>query len=215
MLRLCLYAAIVMLTSLQPTAWADEPRQEKSKENTWVSLFDGKTLKGWKVTEFGGEGDVRVEEGQIVLPFGSDMTGITWTGKVLKDDYELELDAKRVDGNDFFCGLTFPVRESHCTFICGGWGGSVTGLSSINGMDASENSTNDYYKFESGKWYHVRVVVAGGRIQAWIDKEKVVDFEIRDNRISTRLEVDASKPLGIATWCTTGAVKNIRMRPVK
>jgi hypothetical protein len=203
-------AALVIIFSLGVRA--EEPKKDAEK---WVSLFDGKSLKGWKVTDFGGQGQPRVEDGHIVLPFGSDMTGITWTGKVYKDDYELELDAQRVDGNDFFCGLTFPVKDSHCTFICGGWGGGVIGLSSINGMDASENSTSDFHKFESGKWYHVRVKVAGDRIQAWIDKDRVVDFEIRDNRISTRLEVEESKPLGIATWCTTGAIKNIRMRPVK
>ena len=212
MVRFNLFAAVLVLLVLQNRTFSAETAE---KEAEWTSLFDGKSLDGWKVTDFGGQGEPRVEDGQIVLPFGSDMTGITWTGKVIPDDYELELDAQRVDGNDFFCGLTFPVRDSHCTLICGGWGGGVTGLSSINGMDASENSTSDFREFKRGQWYHIRVVVAAGRIQAWIDKEKAVDFEIRDNRISTRLEVERSKPLGIATWCTTGAVKNIRMRPLK
>ena len=181
----------------------------------WLTLFDGKTLDGWKVSDFAGHGDPRVDDGKIILPFGSDMTGITWLGKVFKDDYEVELDAMRVDGVDFFCALTFPVKEDPCTLICGGWGGGVVGLSSINGMDASENSTSSYREFKKGQWYHIRVKVADGRIRAWVDKEPVVDFEIRDNRISIRPEVEHSKPLGVATWCTTGALKNIRLRSLQ
>ena len=56
-------------------------------------------------------------------------------------DYEVTLEAMRVDGNDFFCGMTFPAGKDPCTLIVGGWGGTVVGLSSINGMDASENET--------------------------------------------------------------------------
>ena len=37
-------------------------------------------------------------------------------------DYELRLEAKRVEGGDFFCGLTFPVGKEYCTLILGGWG---------------------------------------------------------------------------------------------
>ena len=46
------------------------------------SLFDGKSLDGWKKTAFGGEGEVEVEDGQIMMRAGNPMTGITWTGEV-------------------------------------------------------------------------------------------------------------------------------------
>jgi hypothetical protein len=191
---------------------AEEPAK---KDEGWVSLFDGKTLDGWKVTDFAGHGEPKVEDGAIVLPFGSDMTGVTYTGKgLLRDNYEIELEARRVDGNDFFCALTFPVKNDPCTLVCGGWGGGVVGLSSINGMDASENSTSSYRSFKKGQWYRIRVRVAAGQIQAWIDKDRVVDFPILDNQISIRFECEPSKPLGISTWCTTGAAKNIRIRKV-
>jgi hypothetical protein len=211
MSRILAFPLLVTLLAA-PLISAEEPATDK---DGWITMFDGKSLDGWKVTNFAGHADPRVEDGKIILPFGSDMTGITWTGKILKNDYEIELDAMRVDGTDFFCGLTFPVKDDPCSLICGGWGGSLVGLSSINGMDASENSTTSYRSFKAGQWYHIRVKVAGGRIQAWIDKDEVVDFEIGNNRLSIRAEVELSKPLGIATWCTTGALKNIRMRAVK
>ena len=52
------------------------------------------------------------------------------------------------------------------------------------------------------------------KIEAWIDKEKVVDFTIGEHELSIRIEVEESKPLGIATWRTTGAVRKIEVTPV-
>ncbi|HAX92571.1 MAG TPA: DUF1080 domain-containing protein, partial [Bacteroidales bacterium] len=92
-----------------------------------------------------------------------------------------------------------------------GWGGTVVGLSSINGMDASENETTTLRQFEKNRWYRIRLKVADGKIQAWIDDEQVVDFTIGDNTISIRPEVELSRPFGIASWNTTSALRNIRV----
>src|SRR5207253_9579828 len=43
----------------------------------WKELFDGKTLKGWTVSEFGGQGEVNVEEGHITLGQADGCTGVT------------------------------------------------------------------------------------------------------------------------------------------
>ena len=83
------------------------------------------------------------------------MTGINWTNRVPKVNYEVTLDAMRVTGSDFFCGLTVPVSDSFCTLIVGGWGGSLVGISSLDGQDASENETTKFFNFEQGKWYRI------------------------------------------------------------
>jgi hypothetical protein len=183
---------------------ADEPH--------WKPLFDGKTLEGWKITNFGGEGEVAVKDGQIIMEFGSSLTGITYEGEFPKTNYEISLEAKRVDGNDFFCGLTFPVAESHCSFIIGGWGGAIVGLSSIDGHDASENETTQYKKFESDQWYKVRVRVTPERIEAWIDDKVLVDQDIAGRKITTRREVDLSKPFGISAYETRAALRKLQFR---
>ncbi len=177
-----------------------------------ISLFDGQSLGQWKSTDFGGQGDVYVKDGAIHMEMGSYMTGITWTGPVERMSYEITLDAMRVQGNDFFCGLTFPVGENPCTLILGGWGGGLCGLSNIDYYDASENETTRFQRFENGKWYHVRLRVVPDRIQAWLDDEDLVDIDITGRKIGIRAEVDLSQPLGIATWVTTGAVRNIRLK---
>ncbi|HZZ70961.1 MAG TPA: DUF1080 domain-containing protein [Pirellulales bacterium] len=179
----------------------------------WTSLFDGKTLGKWKPTEFGGQGEVTIKDGAIYLATGNDLTGITWSGKDWpKMNYEISLDAQRVDGTDFFCGLTFAVNQDPCSLIVGGWGGTVVGISSLDGLDAYNNNTTKIVSFKKGQWYHIRLRVTPKQLEAWIDNDKVVDADTTDKKIGIRGEVDASKPLGIATWQTTGAVKNIRFR---
>ena len=89
---------------------AEEPKLVKDKDG-WISLFDGKTLKGWKITNFGGQGDVIVKDGAILMEVGSNLTGIHTERKLPKINYEVQLEAQRVNGSDFFCGLTFPVKK--------------------------------------------------------------------------------------------------------
>jgi hypothetical protein len=192
-----------------------DPKPEELKD--WKPLFDGKTLKGFKSINFGGEGEVTVEKGQIILNMGDPLTGIVAekTDGLPKDNYEISLEANRMAGDDFFCGLTFPVGDSHASFICGGWGGGVVGISSLDGMDASENETTEYKKFESNKWYVIRVRVAGGKLQAWIDKEQFVDVELKNRKVSTRFEVDVTKPLGISNYRTKSAIRDFKWRAVK
>lgn len=177
-----------------------------------IRLFDGQTLGHWKVTDFGGQGNVYIKDEAVYLEMGNYATGITWTGPVVQMNYEITLDAMRVQGYDFFCGLTFPVGESPCTLILGGWGGSLCGLSTIDYFDASENETTRMVRFENGTWYHVRLRVVPDRIQVWLDDEDLVDVDITGRKIGIRLEMDLCQPLGIATWVTTGAVRNIRLK---
>ncbi len=176
------------------------------------------TLKEWKRTNFGGEGEVHIEDGQILLEFGQMLTGITYQGDLEdfpKSNYEIRFEAMRTDGIDFFGALTFPVGETHCTFIAAGWAGAVVGLSCIDGRDASENETTKYMNFVSGRWYRFRVRVTDEQIEAWIDDQQVIDQPIRDRQLNTRPEMELSKPLGIAAWQSRAVVRGIAYRPLE
>lgn len=176
-------------------------------------LFDGKTLKGWKSTDFGGEGNVVVKDGAVVMERGGDMTGITYTrGDFPRIDYEISLEAKRVMGSDFFATTTFPVGKDYCSLVLGGWGGTVVGLSSLDDRDASENDSGTLKDFKQNQWYRVRIRVTAKKIAAWIDDKQMIDQDTTDRRITIRAECDPCKPFGIATWRTEGAVRDIRIR---
>jgi hypothetical protein len=197
---------------------AQETQPPDAREETrdkWLPLFDGKTLDGWKVTDFGGQGDIGVQDGAIVMGMGSMLTGITCDQKFPRCDYEVRWEGQRVDGVDFFSTLTFPVGDACCSLVVGGWGGAVVGISCLDYADASQNETTRYVKFNKGQWYRFRVQVRRDRLQVWIDDESVVDVDIRDRKLTTRIEVKRSEPLGFATWETRGAVRKIEYRQLE
>jgi hypothetical protein len=172
-------------------------------------LFDGRPVTGWIATNFGPQGPVSVSDRDIILGMGDGCTGITWQGQFPETNYQVALDAKRVEGNDFFCGMTFPVGKAPCTLIVGGWGGTTVGLSSIDGEDAARNQTRKLMSFEKNRWYHIRLAVTEKNLTAWIDTIKAVDFDIKAHRLSIRPEVELSRPFGIVSWNTTAVIRNV------
>jgi hypothetical protein len=176
------------------------------------SLFDGETLNEWEITEYGTQGPVSVSDGKIILNYGDGCTGINWKGEFPTMNYEVTLEAQKTMGNDFFCGITFPVNDQFCSLIVGGWGGPVVGLSCIDGNDAEHNETKILKRFDKNVWYKIRLKVDEERIITWIDDEKMVDFQYNGRRLSLRAEVELSKPFGLITWQTTGEIRNIRMQ---
>lgn len=193
---------------------ADSPKADDAKG--WKPLIDKATLKGWKVTNYGGEGEATVTDSVLMIEQGVDLSGVTTTRKDLPTDhYEVEFEARRTQGNDFFIGFTFPVRDSSCTLICGGWGGGICGISSIDMMDASENETTSYSAFNNGQWYKVKLKVAGDQIEAWLDGKSLLEVDLDDRKVDTRFEMDLSKPMGFASYQSTAEIRKARYRKLK
>lgn len=198
----------VSCNSRQSSKSAPEETYQEIPENA-VALFDGKSLDGWEVTGFGTGGPIRISAGKIIINMGDGCSGINRTEEFPKINYEVGLEARKTQGNDFFCGLTFPVKNTFCSLIVGGWGGPVIGLSTIDGLDASENETRILKNFTKGQWYKIRLRVDEENIMAWIDDEKVVDFSYADRKLGIRPEVTLSKPFGVCTWMTSAEIKNV------
>jgi hypothetical protein len=197
------------------------PAAADASGEKWQPLFDGRTLGNWKASGFYGEGAVKVlnpfqeGSGAIVLEEGSFLSGITWTKEkeLPRTNYEIALEAMRVEGGDFFCGLTFPVGESACTLIVGGWGGMVVGLSNVNEYDAAENETTTAMEFAPKRWYRIRLRVTPEKIEAWIDNRQMVELELADKKIGLRWgDIDKSLPLGISAYQTRAALRDLRLR---
>jgi hypothetical protein len=185
---------------------ADAVREDAGKSGVAV---------GWQVldeADLSRHGKVYVDDGRVILEEGSPMTGIRWTGPVLREEYEVALEAMRVDGNDFFCGMTFPVGDSPCTLILGGWGGTLVGLSNVDGSHAAENETTTSVRFENGRWYRVKLRVTKEKIESWVDAEKVIDLVRGTHKFTVWLEQEPVRPLGFATWYTKAALRNIALR---
>lgn len=179
------------------------------------TLFDGKSLAGWRVADkfdFSQHGKVTVREGRIEMQAGGPETGIVRTDKPPRLNYELSLEAMRISGNDFFCGLTFPVKNEHCTLIVGGWGGTLVGLSNVDGIAANENETTTFVNFKNKQWYRIRLRVTASNIDIWIDDRRMIQLETTDRKFNIWWEQEPMRPLGIATWYTGTALRNIKLR---
>jgi hypothetical protein len=202
---------------------ADNKDNKKDDKYAWQKIFNGKNLDNWTVPSFGGDGEVSVKDGELTIGQGAMATGIKYEKVFPKLDYEIRYEAKRTQGCDFFAALTFPVGDNCCTFINGGWGGGTTGLSCVDGMDASENETTAAFSFRDNDWYKFRVRVTGKFIKVWITETKKgktqetleIDLETKDKKISLRDETTQYKPLGFCTWVSEGVLRNIEYRQLK
>lgn len=220
----CTLSVVMASTPSAPTQAEKKPDDPYA----WRQLFDGKTLAGWSTPKSGGDGEVSVKDGAIVIGMGAMATGIKYEKVFPKFDYEIRFEAQRTQGHDFFAALTFPYGDSFCTFINGGWGGGTVGLSSVDGYDASENETGDFYSFKDHVWYTFRVQVTQKNISVWIsdrapeaDKDgkvtekRVVDLDTKDRKISLRDETSLFKPLGFCTWVSEGMLRNVEYRKLR
>ncbi len=211
-----LNAGLMIVTCLtlgdHPTVNADEPPKPPLAV---TSLFDGRTLDGWKPIPGSKVGTVSVEADSIALSVGSPMTGVTSTRADLPTlDYALSFEAKRTSGNDFFAAATFPVGPSFVTLVNGGWGGSVTGLSLVNGASASENETNHFVKYQDNVWYAFEIQVTARVIRCLVDGAEVFAFDHEGAQLKTRLETRANEPLGFATYRSSSLIRKVQCRPM-
>ena len=180
------------------------------------SLFDRQSLAGWKVIEendFKNHGPVAVVDGVIQIGKGKPAAGIKVSRDFPRINYEVVFEARRTEGNDFFCGVTFPIQDNYCSFIVGGWGGGVVGLSNIDTMAAVENDTTRYLEVKDNQWYTIRLRVTEQRVIAWIDGEEFANIEVAEHKFDIWWEQEPVRPFGIASWNTSAEVRNIRLLP--
>ncbi|MFO0901818.1 MAG: hypothetical protein U0939_02390 [Pirellulales bacterium] len=187
--------------------------EETQREQRWPR-FNGRDLTGWQIASrdfFDKHGEVGWRDGAVHLGVGRPGTAISWTGEMPRIDYEVTLEAKRVSGDDFFCGLTFPIHEAYCTLILGGWGGGTTGLSNIDGFSAVENETTDYLEVKPNHWHRVRLRAARRQILAEVDGRKIVDLDPTDKKFEIWWEQEPVRPFGIASWNTAAALRSLKV----
>ncbi|NQT85178.1 DUF1080 domain-containing protein, partial [bacterium] len=190
----------------------------------WASLFDGKTLNGWRVVEQfpgaagkfgdGKGGQARAADGELIIEQGSPMSGVAWTGAFPTTDYELSFEAKRVAGGEDFGTVTFPIDRMYATLLIGARHGPYTGLSSVDGKYYHpRNITTRQLPFQRGQWYRVRLRVTRDGVAAWVDDQQLFDVDRRKHTIGAQIRsLEPVRPLGISTWRTKAALRNIRLR---
>ena len=182
-----------------------------------IAMIEENDLGKWKAAPFAFEGDLDVREGVLNTGLGSYLSGIVWTeDPPSRTNYEIELDAQKLWGSDFFLGLTIPVGERYCTWIVGGWGGSVVGISNIDGHSADDNETTLEMSFTTERWYHFKVRVIKEHIQCWIDGESVIEIDTNGKQLNLRPgQIVESVPLGLSSYDTISEYRNMVWRNLR
>lgn len=158
--------------------------------------------------------------GVLILEQGEPFTVVRYEGKtpLPLNEYEISWEAARLDGRDFFAALTFPVGEAKtcATLVTGGWGGWTVGVSSIGHQFANENETTSSMEFKTNQWYRFTLQVNQECLRCLIDGKEQFKVNIKGKPISMHpSEISKSVPLGFASYSTRGAIRNVKVRPLK
>jgi hypothetical protein len=191
-----------------------EPPKLPERPSDWFALFDGESLRGWKVVgggDFAGHGQVAVAGEQLVLRRGLSRTGIAWRGDFPTMDYEVALELRRDAGHEL-CEILFPVGSQRCTWNIGGWGGAGTGVQFLDGISGEANDTFRRMAFRAGQWYRARLRVAEGRIECWLDDAKLIDLPTAGRKFVQPGWFPIPEPFGLAGWQTTLSLRHLRLR---
>jgi hypothetical protein len=151
-----------------------------AKKPKWVSLFDGKTLNGWKVGE--NASSFKVEDGAIVVngPVGH----LFYDGKVGNHDFKnFEFKAQVMTTPGSNSGLYFHTEYQEKSWPSKGFEVQV------NNSHTDWKRTASLYNIQDIKetfvadnvWYTETIIVQGKRIITKINDKVVVDYTEPDN----------------------------------
>jgi alpha-N-arabinofuranosidase len=118
-------------------------------------------------------------------------------------DYEYNLQAQKIDGNEGFLIIFRANGENFYWCNLGGWANvyhaiekgtpgvrwSVFGGQQISGT------------IETGRWYDIRIRCDSNHFQVWLDENKIFDFTDNSAHLSGQV--------GIGTWVTKSSYKNM------
>ena len=193
------------------SAQADETPAESERGAAWRELYDGSDLSSWELGVYGESDEYEVLEDGVVIPQTAALAGMTFRGGLPTVPYRLSVEATRLYGADFFLGVTFPVADDHLTLVLGGWGGMVSGLSSLDGIDASRNATRTLRHFPNGRRHEIAIEVTESAVRVRVDGEAFLSTSLEGREVGLRVDVEPSAPLGIATYATSTQLHRVQV----
>ncbi|MBN2592269.1 MAG: DUF1080 domain-containing protein [Sedimentisphaerales bacterium] len=190
----------------------------------WISLFDGRTLDGWKAGDNSGTFSVR--DGMIVT--NGPQSHLFYTGSVENHDFtnfELKVDVKTMPKAD--SGIYFHTEYQQAGLSAKGYEVQIN-----NSPPTSENSremrkTGSLYGVrdvfvscaKDETWFTVHIIVLGRRIRISVNDRLLVDYIEPDEPV--RSAAGKGRKLSRGTFALQGFgeggvayFKNIRVKPL-
>lgn len=160
---------------------------QTSKKGKWVSLFDGKTLNGWKIYNKPTMSDKwKVEDGAIVMTEkgGGNLTTVGQYG-----DFELEIEWKISEAGN--SGIIFHVQEDPKYGQPYSTGPEIQVLDDAKHPDSFKGASGNHKAGSlydllpptdltavkpAGQWNKAKLIIKNGKGESWLNGKKVVSF---------------------------------------
>jgi hypothetical protein len=174
--------ACMMYAQLSAATQPALPADGKQSSGEWKTLFDGKTLAGWRSlrSEKPGPGWT-VADGAITRTAASG--DLLTTGEF--GDFELSLEWKITEGAN--SGIIYRVGlAEEQTFHTGPEYQILDGLKAQDRIDP-KHATGSLYDLVApsadrtlpvGQWNQTRIIVTGWQVQHWLNGEKIIDIDL-------------------------------------
>lgn len=161
--------------------------ESSTKDGNSISLFDGKTLTGWRTYQNKAAGAWAVENGTLYCKGktanNEKRADLITTGEY--ENFDLSLDWKiSPQGNS---GILYMVNENYPEAYLSGpeyqiiddehfpehleeWQKTGANYAMDAAPDAKPNAV--------GEWNHTRIVVYNGHVEHWLNGKKIVDYQL-------------------------------------
>jgi len=153
---------------------------KKSGSSEWVSLFDGKTLNGWKVGD--NANTFRVENGSIVA--NGPVAHLFYTGDVRNNNFtnfEFKADVMTTPGSN--SGLYFHTQYQESGWPAKGYEVQVNNTQQDWKRTGSLYSISDVREVyvKDNEWFTEHIIVKDKRVIIKINDRTVVDYTEPEN----------------------------------
>lgn len=194
--------------------------------NDWISLFDGKTLNGWKASE--NKGTWQVEDGALVSKGPRSL--LFYVGKVNNHNFknfELMAEVKTTPGSN--SGIYFHTEYQETGWPAKGYECQVINSNPETkpGEYVEHKMTGSLYAIRNvwkapardNVWFNYRIVVQGKTIRTYINDELMINYTEPENPF--RPEDKKGRLLSSGTFALQGHdpksvvyYRNIRVKPL-
>ena len=151
-----------------------------SQKNKWVSLFDGKSMDGWKVGN--NASSFSMENGAIAV--NGDVAHLYYDGAVQQHNFknfELKIDVMTTPGSN--SGIYFHTQYQESGWPKKGYevqvNNSHTDWRRTGSLWAIQDIKETYVK--DNEWFTMHIKVKGKRVTVSINDKRVVDYTEPEN----------------------------------
>lgn len=166
----------------------NSPKKTAKTDAGYTSLFDGKTLNGWRTYQNKPADSWMVKDGVLYCKGSTTDKSDRRADLITNDTFEnfdLQLDWKIApQGNS---GILYMVTEEYSTSYLSGPEYQV--IDDVNFPEKLEDwqkvaanyamhTAPTAHPKPAGEWNHARIVVDHGHVQHWLNGEKVVEYDL-------------------------------------